>query len=343
MDETWQSVLERDGANIAQAGIADFGDSRSELEAAFSGTVLVPLQDVGVIRAAGPDAAAFLHRLLTNDVEGLAADSAQYNSLCSPKGRMLASFLVWREGKELLLALSSDVHPGILKKLSMYVLRSKVTLSDAGSELALLGLAGPEADTALAAFGVVPPSAHMALARFESGTLIRLGPRRYCLAIRVEHAGEIWRALRQVARPAGTPTWNWLDTVEGIPRITLPVQEEFVPQMVNFELIGGLSFHKGCYPGQEIVARTQYLGKLKRRMYLAHVAEGARPAPADQLFSPDLPDQACGMVLGGAPAPDGGFDVLVVVQMSSAEGNDVRLGSLDGPTLAFKPLPYAVS
>jgi folate-binding protein YgfZ len=343
MDQVWQSLLAQDRANFTPHGIADFGDSQSELAATRSGTVVVPLLDIGVIRVAGPDATQFLHRLVTNDVQGLKSDRAQYNGLCSPKGRMLASFLVWREDEDLLLALSRDVLAGMLKKLSMYVLRSKAVLSDASEDIVLLGVFGHEADAALGAFQLSPPAANMGLVRFPAGTLIRLGPRRYCLAVRAGHAGDVWRALRKVAQPAGTPVWSWLETIEGIPRITLPVQEEFVPQMANFELIGGVSFHKGCYPGQEIVARTQYLGKLKRRMYLAHASDDSAPAAGTPLYSPDLPDQPCGMVMSAAASPEGGFDLLAVMQMSSAEANDVRLASPDGPALSLRPLPYAVS
>lgn len=128
----------------------------------------------------------------------------------------------------------------------------------------------------------------------------------------------------------------------GIPTILPPTQEQFVAQMLNYELIGGVNFKKGCYPGQEIVARTQYLGKLKRRMYLARLESAAEPQAGDELYSADMPEQATGMVVNAAPAPMGGFDVLAVIQTSSAEQHAIHWKSSDGPVLRLEVLPYAV-
>jgi folate-binding protein YgfZ len=145
---------------------------------------------------------------------------------------------------------------------------------------------------------------------------------------------------RAGAVPAGTQAWQWLDIREGLPTVTQPVQEEFVAQMLNFDLIGGVSFNKGCYPGQEIVARTHYLGKLKKRMYRAYRA--ARPRGGHRHLRPDFGDQSAGKVVSAAPAPEGGYDALVVLQSSSADAGQAHLGAPDGPALAFLPLPYAL-
>jgi hypothetical protein len=334
----WQDRLVQDGARIAADGSVAFEGETARL----GETVVVPLADFGLIRAGGEDAAAFLHSLTTNDTRRLAPEAAQYSALCTPKGRMLASFLVWRDGPDFLLQLSRELTAGVLKKLSLYVLRSKVKLGDASDELALIGLSGAGAPAALARLGA-EPGAPMTTTRFAQGVLIRLGETRFQLAVRAEAAAQVWQRLREDAAPAGSAGWRWLEIAAGVPRITAAIQEEFVPQMANFELIGGVSFEKGCYPGQEIVARTQYLGKLKRRMYRAHLAGSQAPAPGAHLYSPDLPDQSCGTVVESAPAPGGGYELLAVMQMSSAEGGDVRLGSADGPRLAFRPLPYPLS
>jgi hypothetical protein len=151
----------------------------------------------------------------------------------------------------------------------------------------------------------------------------------------------MWDQLAPLAKPVGATSWRWLEVAAGIPHITSFTQEEFVPQMANLELIGGVSFTKGCYPGQEVVARTKYLGKVKRRTYRAHV-QGNCPRPGTDLFSPDLPDQSCGKVIEAAPSPAGGCEMLASMLMSSAETGDVRLGSADGPRLEFRSLPYAL-
>jgi folate-binding protein YgfZ len=151
----------------------------------------------------------------------------------------------------------------------------------------------------------------------------------------------VWQALATHATPVGAPVWDWLRLNAGIPMIVAATQELFVPQMVNLEAIGGVSFQKGCYPGQEIVARSQYLGKMKRRMFLAHVDTLA--APGDSLYSADVPGQATGTVVNAAPAPDGGFDILAVAQIESARTQTLHLKADDGAALALKPLPYNVS
>jgi folate-binding protein YgfZ len=337
----WTEFLTRGRARIADDGTVGFDEGATAPDPG-SGAVAVPLTHVGLIRASGEEAAVFLQNLLTNDARNLKPGQAQYSGFCSAKGRMLASFLIWRDGSDYLLQLSRDLHAGILKKLGMYVLRSKVKLSDASEDYALFGIAGTGAADLAAGTAEVPQAA-MGVASSDHGTVIRLGEQRFEVAVRAAGAEALWGRLRTAARPAGTAVWRWLEINAGIPQITGRTQEEFVPQMANFELIGGVSFNKGCYPGQEIVARTQYLGKLKRRMYLAHVGGNQPPEPGTPVYGAELPDQSCGMVVASAPAPGGGSDLLAVIQMSSAEAGEVHVGTADGPSLALKPLPYALS
>jgi hypothetical protein len=339
MNSDWKAFLERQGATLSDGGEVSFGGTAAEIDAARSSTVAVPLTHLGLIRATGEEAAGFLHNLLTNDVNHLRPGQVQHNSLCSAKGRMMASFLIWREGADYLLQLSQDLHAGVLRKLGMYVLRSKVKLADASADLAVVGVAGAGIQPLVAGLGI-DIAENMRSAPFAGGTAIRLDARRYLLALKTDAAPAVWQRIVPTATPTGTAVWRWLEIQAGVPRITAATQEEFVPQMANFELIGGVSFQKGCYPGQEIVARTQYLGKLKRRMYLAHLPVEA--SAGAQLYSAELAEQSCGMVVDAVPAPGGGSDLLAVVQIGSAEAGDVRLGSADGPRLEFRPLPYAL-
>ncbi|MBZ0143730.1 MAG: folate-binding protein YgfZ [Rhodocyclaceae bacterium] len=341
MNSNWQNFLTSRGAHFVGEHAIDFGDAKAELEAAASATVLSALTQFSLIRATGEDAASFLHNLLTNDVQHLGRNRAERCGFCSPKGRLLADFLLWREDNDYLLQLSADIQPAMLKKLGMYVLRSKVKLSDAGNDVALLGLSGSEAPAALKAAGIDAPAAPFDVTHFADGAVIRLDAHRFQLAVRAEAAAGIWERLSALAKPVGVPSWRWLEIAAGIPHITASIQEEFVPQMANLELIGGVSFTKGCYPGQEVVARTKYLGKVKRRTYRGHLLTDCPPAGAD-LFSPDLADQSCGKVIDSAPAPSGGCEVLASMLMSSAETGEVRVGSADGPRLTFLALPYAL-
>lgn len=335
----WQDFLASVGARLEAGEACDFGDAQAELKAAAANTVLAPLTQFGVIRATGEDAASFLHNLFSNDVQHLGRERAERCGFCSPKGRLLADFLIWREGQDYLLQLSSDIQPGMLKKLGMYVLRSKVKLSDANSDIVLLGIAGTGAAAALRALGAGIPSSQYDVLRFDAGTAIRLDEHRIQLAVHANAAVPVWNKLASLASPVGTPAWRWLEIAAGVPHITSATQEEFVPQMANLELIGGVSFTKGCYPGQEIVARTKYLGKVKRRTYRASIQSDC-PQPGTDLFSPDLTDQSCGKVIEAAPSPSGGCELLASMLMSSAAAGDVRVGSADGPRLRFLPLPY---
>lgn len=325
------------------ASSLDFGDPDAEVAAAADATVAVPLAHLGLIRATGEDSAGFLHNLFTNDVKQLAEDAAQFNGFCTAKGRLLASFLIWREGPDYLLQLPRTLLPAILKKLSMYVLRAKVKLTDASDERLCIGVAGPQAEQALAAAGLTAPQQPMASTGVDGGRAIRLNDGRIMLALQPAAAEAAWRALVGLARPAGSATWRWLDIRAGVPLVQAATQEEFVPQMANFDLIGAVNFQKGCYPGQEIVARTQYLGKLKRRMYRARVATAEVPAPGTAVYAPETREQACGNVVDAVPAGNGAVDLLAVVQISCHDAGVVTLGSPAGPRLTFTDLPYAVS
>ncbi|SRR6266581_1286168 len=338
MTTEWNDFLARQGYRGDGAG---FGDPAGELAAARDATVLMPLTDVGLIRASGEDAAGFLHNLLTNDVKGITADGARLAGLCNAKGRLMATLLIWRSGDDYLLLLSADLLATVLKKLSMYILRSKVKLADASAERLLFGIAGPDAAAAIAAeLGGHEPGEAMSTAAFAGGQAIALGGARHVLALDPAAAPAAWQKLARHARPAGLAAWHWLDIRAGLPRVVAATTEAFIPQMLNFEAVGGVSFTKGCYPGQEVVARTQYLGKIKRRMYRGRLAAPA--AAATPVYAPETGDQSCGALVEVAPSPDGGYECLAVVQSTCAEAGEIRVGNLAGERLGLLPLPYPV-
>ena len=331
-------------ADAQDAAGFEFESPSASVASLAAGAVAVPLVNQKLIRASGADVVGFLHNLLSNDIEKLGPGAVQWNSLNSPKGRMIASLLMWRDGDDILISLSADLHPQVLRRLSMYVLRSKVTLSDASEDFALVGLAGAGATEAMAKAGLELPAEAMTAAPAGAPRCLRLGAEQFIALLPAAEAGDGWAALQGGgAQPAGSAAWSLALIRAGLPGVTAATSEEFVAQMLNFELIGGVSFTKGCYPGQEIVARTQYLGKLKKRTYRVAVADGASLAVGDELFSPEFGDQAVGKVVLAAPAEDGGHEALAVMQSSSAEGGDVRVGSGDGKPVEILPLPYALS
>jgi folate-binding protein YgfZ len=338
--ESWKTFLQSQGAAIEDGTVLHYGNPAAERAAAADGTIVADLSQLGVIAFRGEDTATFLQGQLTNDVRSLHADAAQWNGYCSPKGRLLGNFLMWRQSEDYCLQLSGDILPAVQKRLSMFILRAKVQGRDASDERVRLVVAGKQALAAVsAAMGAVPEAAMRSMTS-DAGQVIRVGDDKFVLSVAPERAAAVWQALFQSTTPVGAPVWDWLRLNAGIPMIVAATQEQFVPQMVNLEVIGGVSFQKGCYPGQEIVARSQYLGKLKRRMFLAHV--DAEAAPGDNLYSADLAGQATGTVVNAALAPSGGFDVLAVAQVESANTQTLHLKAVDGAALSLKPLPYAL-
>ena len=324
-----------DGVPGAPARIIGFGDPDRELAAADRGAVACPLTDWTAMTVAGPDSTAFLHGQFTNDVAGLAVGAVHYNGYCSPKGRMLAGFPLARTADaEYLLAVPADIAPPLVRRLRMFVLRSKVVVTPLEHTHVCIGIAGTAG-----AVSAVPPAV-----RLEAGaTVLGLPDGRALTVCPVAMARACWEQAASAATPVGSPVWDWLAIRAGVPVITAATQDKFIPQMLNFELIGGVSFQKGCYPGQEIVARMQYLGKLKERLYRAHVAAAETVAPGTSLFGAQFGDQACGTIVNAAPAPGGGHDLLAVIQIASAQSDSIRLAhAAEAPVLALLALPYIV-
>jgi hypothetical protein len=340
MNPDWQIFLQQQGALLHENIVQHFGNAQNELAATQNGSVLCDLSQFGTLRVSGDEAQSFLQNLLSNDIREVSTSRAQLSSLNTAKGRMLATMLIWQEDEDYLLQLPRQLSEPIRKKLSMYVLRAKVKITDASNEIISLGLAGANPpDILREQFGEIPQQ-RLGSARTASGSVIKIGDARWQINTSASQAAGLWKALCQRAIPVGSACCDWLNIHSGIPVILPQTQEQFVAQMVNLELIGGVNFKKGCYPGQEIVARMQYLGKLKRRMYLAHLDSSDVPQAGDELFSADMEGQASGMIVNTAPAPGGGYDILASVQISSLKTEKIHWKSLLGETLQFLPLPY---
>jgi folate-binding protein YgfZ len=296
----------------------------------FDGAVSLP--DWGVILAQGPDAAAFLNGQLTQDMLHLQPGQARLAGYCSPKGRLLATFVAWRVADEAIaLACSADLLPATLKRLSMYVLRAKCKLVDASAALPLHGLVGPSAERWAAD---ALPAADWSCARIGAAELIRL-PAADGLA-RCLCAGTVGPPLP----PLDAAAWRWLEVRSGVPRVVAATADQFVPQMLNLELLGAINFKKGCYPGQEVVARSQYRGTLKRRTYL--VDSDAALAAGAEVFHSDDPGQPAGMVVLAASLSANQHAALVELKMAALHGGSLHAVSASGPRLMPATLPYAL-
>jgi folate-binding protein YgfZ len=311
------------------------------LEAARDAAVVCDLSPLSILGITGPDAAAFLQGQLSTDVPGLAEGAASHTSFNSPQGRMLANFVLWREGPaDFRALLPGDIADAVRKRLSMYVLRSKVVLDDRSAGSARLGIGGPRAKAALES-GLGKAPAGMSLARAGDATIVGLPGPRYLVVAPADQAAALLDRLGQHALRAPYPAWEWLTIRAGVPVITAPVQNQIVAQAANWDVLGGLDFRKGCYTGQEIIARMQYLGRLKERLFAFHT-DRAPVAAGTRLYGPPFGEQACGLVVNTAPAPGGGTDMLAVAQLAAAEAGGLRLGAPDGPLLSPLLLPYEV-
>lgn len=336
MNQPWIEYLSHEGAEITDNS-ARFPTLQDDPDSC----AVVPLVHLAQITSHGEDSTPFLHNLLSNDVQKLAKDTAQWTSLSTPKGRMLASMLLFRDTDGHGMVLSADIAAAIQKRLSMYLLRSKARLT--AMEDALIGVTGPDAAGILTAAGIEAPHDRMRQTIAPGLRCIRIDSADFILIAVPETAPGIWQRLREAgARPAGTDRWQLAMIRAGVPLITAATQEEFVAQMLNFELIDGVSFSKGCYPGQEIVARTQYLGKLKKRMYRVHSAEKLLPQVGDNIYTPKFGTQSAGKIVNVAPTPEGGFEALAVLQANCAETGEAHLDGPEGAPLEFLPLPYNV-
>jgi tRNA-modifying protein YgfZ len=347
MNVEWKDFLQGNGAEFdGQDSVISFGNPERELSVALTGTVFADLSHVGLLAVRGKDAEVFLQGQLTNDVVHLDSAHSQLNGYCSPKGRLLANFRVWRDAEEgFLLSMPRVMLETVTKRLQMFVMRSAVTLEDASERWARIGVSGPNAGAELGTRIPKLPADADELVRSGEYTVLRIPgvqPRYEVHGPRTAMQ-KLWDTLNVRAAPAGTAAWGLLDILAGVPVILPETADAFVPQMVNYQLIGGVSFKKGCYPGQEVVARMQYLGKLKRQMYLARVNGGVSPKPGDDVYSPDDPEQSAGKIVNAQPHPDGGHMVLAVIQIASREAGAVHLGSPDGAPLEFVDLPYPLA
>ena len=292
------------------------------------------LTHLGVIKVVGEDAAKFIHGQLTQDFSLLGLDAARLAAFCSAKGRMQATFVGFkRSAQEVLLVCSRDLLVPTLKRLTMFVMRAKARLSDASDEYALYGLAGGATKEMTTAANAVWTKQD-----FGDISVIALYPANGTFR-------QLWVAPVQTPTPTGMPmdltTWLWGEVRSGVATLSAPVVEVFVPQMLNYESVGGVNFKKGCYPGQEVVARSQFRGTIKRRAFVVH---GDAPMQAgDEIFGPSDSAQPVGAVVQVASAPDGGFDAIISAQLNAVETGDLQVGGgVPGTMLNVLPLPYAL-
>jgi folate-binding protein YgfZ len=296
-----------------------------------------PLPNLGLIQVSGLEAASFLQTQLTNEVLKQPNGQAAWNGYCQPKGRLLASLLVWKNGDSVYLCLARELAGTIAKRLSLYVLRAKAKISDISADWNAFGYLQPlKNDTPYVEMSCEIRALSTSDYCFSLSLPVALHAQRRLLWVPAAHITTIERELSSRAEPCSTSLWALSQIHAGIAHIELATTEKFVPQMVNLELIGGVSFKKGCYPGQEVVARSQYLGKLKRRMLLGRVASPSDDIRPGADITTHSAAEPVGMVVNVACNGEGGMDLLFETTLSATHG---ILSVADQP-ITLLPLPY---
>jgi folate-binding protein YgfZ len=333
MNTNWKKFL-----LSQQAAIADDGDIAFPAAAHDAAPLLYALSHLTVLRVAGKDAAKFLQGQCTCDINAVSASQSGMGAFCNAKGRVVATFLIAKKDAEFLLMLPPMLADGVKNRLQRYILRSDVAIAD--SDYCAIGLSGtlPELP------GYVLPQQPFAATQAGGGILLHfpVAPPRYVLLAAADAAREHWLTLvKHGFRAAGTSLWRNLDRDAGIPWLDLMNSEQFIPQMLNLDRLGGIGFNKGCYTGQEIVARTQYLGTVKRRMYFAECpASACLAADMDILhFEAGEESVEVGKLLSAHRAQEK-LHLLVVLQTAYAASKNLRLENANQDKISVRPLSY---
>jgi folate-binding protein YgfZ len=324
MNNDWNSFLEQQNLDNAP----------SQADCALS-----DLSDHGLIRIGGEDAREFLQGQLTNDINLVDESTGQLGALCNPKGRIFASMNIFQRDREIYLQLPAERLEAILMRMRMFVLRSRVTLEDVSDELVAIGLSG---DCIHKLIGQVPEQA-MQQVKLDDLNLMRMPGElsRVQLIGPVDSIIAFWKQLPPEVTLVNRGFWALQNIREGVPNVYNSTAEAFIPQTLNLQLLNGISFNKGCYTGQEIIARMKYLGQVKRRMYLAHFDAEVQPAPGDRLYSASSKSgQGAGQIVDVRPDPAGGYAALVMIQISTAEADDLQLLDDQGPRMELSEPPY---
>ncbi len=344
MLQAWKQLLEDSGAEFADGKLVSYGNPERERRIPPQGDIICDLSHTGMIRVQGDDATDFLQNQLTNDINEVSESRAQLSAWCNPKGRVIATFLVHKRAGSYYLALSADLVEYVLKRLQMYVLRSRVALEDVSESLVHFGFLGSHIleDWDACCDGELPTVDYDAVV-VDGISIIKVPAMvpRYEVVGEFETASRLWQKLNVRAAPVNGDAWVYLNIASGIPVVNATSKEDWIPQMLNLQAIGGVSFKKGCFPGQEVVARVKYLGKNKRRTFRLQIDSDSMPEAGDLVLAEDESGatQEAGKILNVVLNPDGKLEALAVLKIDLAEKPLMLEG---GAPVRVLELPFTV-
>lgn len=320
-------------------------DAAEDNKKAETTNILCDLSQFGIIVIAGDDATKFMQGQFTNDVDLINEETSQLNAFCNKKGRMIANFRAFKHQGNYFLSIKSDLVEQSIQHLQNYVLRSHVAIQDVSEQMVHLGISGKDAINLLSPFIENINEEVDSVSHNNDYIAVRVAGEqpRYEVFCSLEHAKGLWQKISPHAEVVDASTWDYLNIQAGLPFIDASTSGEFIPQMANMELINGISFTKGCYTGQEIVARMHYLGKLKKRCYKINIASEKKPDNGDKLFAENArAGQNTGAIIQVEKSPDSGYDALAVIQIADAQ-SQLFLNDADGPKVTVKELPYSLT
>jgi folate-binding protein YgfZ len=321
-----------------KSGGACLHDLGAEAAAARSATatVVCALPRHGVLTVSGPDAGKFLQGQTTTQFDEVNAGQSRLGCYVSLKGRVIASFRAVQQGEHIHLIMDAALVGPVQERLGKYIVFSKATLST--GRVALIGVAGADAAQLVAGLTGNAPATVDAVTGAGAVSAVRVaGDHDYLLLLPPEKLADAWTALLPQATPAGENAWALREIAAGVARVTAPGSELFQPQELNYQLLNGVSYNKGCYTGQEIVARLYFRGKLKQHTQRFSAATSTLPAPGTALYTGEK--HVADVVI--AAQRDASTVELLAIARPEHVG-DLHLGAVDGPVLTLLALPYAV-
>lgn len=348
MKPEWKDFLTTNGAEFYPERayeVESYGNSERENRVSVTGNIICDLSHRGLIQAYGDDARDFLQGQTTNNLDEITNTQGQLSAYCTPKGRALATFIILQRDNTFYLSAPRDIIEDTLGRLKKYVLMSKVTLEDSNDSLVRFGISGPEAESELEkSLGGFPENDYevKTLGNVSTLRLPGLLP-RFAMFGELAEMEMLWSKLNVHCAPVGAENWRLLDVMAGLPNIYYGNTETVTPQMINLDALDGVSFTKGCYPGQEVVARVRYLGKVKRRMHILRFSIRDDVLPGTKLFT-EGSEQSIGTLVSAARHPDGGIAALAVIPVDVvSEAKTILLGSPEGPVadaVSAPPYPF---
>ena len=347
MNNDWKKYLQNKGARYAEDNAFHFIEDAAANQHADSADIICDLSQFSTLVVAGDDAVEFMQGQFTNDVDKVDENNSQLNAFCNNKGRMIANFRLFNYQQNYFISVKNSLVEQSIEHLQNYILRAQVAIQDVSEQLIHLGVSGRNAEKLLSSFVDITNQEIDGISFNDDYIAIRAASShgnktpRYEIFCSFDHARNLWEAISASAEVVNSACWDYLNIQAGLPFIDSNTCEAFVPQMANMDLIDGVSFTKGCFTGQEIVARMHYLGKLKKRCYKVHIASEDKPVAGDKLFAENAKaGQNTGMIIQAENNPESGYDALAVIQIADTESN-LFLNDADGPVVTVKDLPYS--